>query len=96
MGLWMVERFTLAGVTFQNWIIPAMMIIAVGALIAGWRERRKDQHDRATKDLHLWLVEDGFGAQAKTNSKETNPSVKRRRGGSRNRRRAYLGPHSGS
>ena len=31
MGLWMVERFTLAGVTFQNWIIPAMIIILVGA-----------------------------------------------------------------
>ena len=93
MGLWMVERFTLFGATFQNWIIPAMIIILVGALIAWWRERRKDQYDRATKDLHLWLVEDGFGAEAKTNSKETNP---RRRGGPRNRRRAYLGPHSGS
>ena len=31
VGLWMVERFTLFGVTFQNWIIPAMIIILVGA-----------------------------------------------------------------
>ena len=72
MGLWMVERFTLAGVTFQNWMIVALAIILVGALIAWWRESRKDQYDRATKDdLHLWLVKDGFGAEAKTNSKET-------------------------
>jgi len=49
MGLWMVERFTLAGVTFQNWMIVALAIILVGALIAWWRERRKDQYDRAPR-----------------------------------------------
>ena len=39
MGLWMVERFTLAGVTFQNWMIVALAIVLVGGLLAWWRQR---------------------------------------------------------
>ena len=37
MGNWLIERFTLLGVTFQNWVILALAVILVGALIAWWR-----------------------------------------------------------
>jgi hypothetical protein len=33
---WLVERFTHLGVTFQNWMIVALAIIVVGALVAWW------------------------------------------------------------
>jgi len=36
---WLVEHFTLLGVTFQNWMILALAIILVGALVAWWRQR---------------------------------------------------------
>ena len=35
---WLAERFTLLGVTFQNWMILALAIILVGVLIAWWRQ----------------------------------------------------------
>jgi hypothetical protein len=38
MGNWLIERFTLLGVTFhQNGMILALAVILVGALIAWWR-----------------------------------------------------------
>ena len=37
MGSWPIDRFTLLGVTFQNWMILALGVILVGALIAWWR-----------------------------------------------------------
>jgi hypothetical protein len=39
MGDWLVERFTLLGVTFQNWMIVALAIVLVGGLLAWWRQR---------------------------------------------------------
>jgi len=31
MGNWLIEQFTLLGVTFQNWMILALAVILVGA-----------------------------------------------------------------
>ena len=39
MGDWLVERFTLLGVTFQNCMIVALAIVLVGGLLAWWRQR---------------------------------------------------------
>ena len=39
MGDWLAERFTLLGVTFQNWMIVALAIVPVGGLLAWWRQR---------------------------------------------------------
>jgi hypothetical protein len=38
MGDWLAERFTLLGVTVQNWMVLALAIVLVGALIAWWRQ----------------------------------------------------------
>ena len=35
----LVERFTLLGVTFKNWIIAALAIVLVGTLLAWWIQR---------------------------------------------------------
>lgn len=40
MSNWLVERFTLLGATFQNWMIMALAIVLVVLLIAWWRTQR--------------------------------------------------------
>jgi hypothetical protein len=39
VGTWLAERFTLLGVTFQNWMTVALAIVLVAVLIAWWRQR---------------------------------------------------------
>jgi cell division protein FtsX len=39
VGNWLVERFTLFGVTFQSWLMVARAIILIGLLIAWWRQQ---------------------------------------------------------
>jgi hypothetical protein len=39
MGDWLAEHFTLLGVPFQNWMVVAVAIILVGAVVAWWRQR---------------------------------------------------------
>jgi hypothetical protein len=39
MGNWLVARFTLSGVTFQNWMMVALALVLVATLITWWRER---------------------------------------------------------
>jgi hypothetical protein len=38
MGDWLAEHFTLLGVPFQNWMVVAVAIILVSALVAWWRQ----------------------------------------------------------
>jgi hypothetical protein len=39
VGNWLVARFTLFGVTFQNWMTVALVIVLIGMLIA-WRSQQ--------------------------------------------------------
>jgi hypothetical protein len=39
VGNWLVARFTLLGVIFQNWMMVALAIILVAVLIAWWRQQ---------------------------------------------------------
>jgi hypothetical protein len=39
VGNWLTERFTLFGVTFQNWMMVALAIVLVAVLIAWWRQQ---------------------------------------------------------
>jgi hypothetical protein len=36
---WLAERFTLLGVTFQNWMLIGLVIILIGIVLA-WRSGR--------------------------------------------------------
>jgi cell division protein FtsX len=39
VGAWLAERFTLLGVTFQNWMLIAVVVILIAVLIAWWRQQ---------------------------------------------------------
>jgi hypothetical protein len=39
MGNWLVARFTLSDVTFQNWMMAALALVLVATLITWWSER---------------------------------------------------------
>jgi hypothetical protein len=39
VGNWLAARFTLLGVTFQNWMTVALAVILVAVLIAWWRQQ---------------------------------------------------------
>jgi cell division protein FtsX len=39
VGNWVVARFTLFGLTFQNWMTVALVIVLIGVLIAWWRQQ---------------------------------------------------------
>jgi hypothetical protein len=41
-GGWLLERFTILGIQFQNWMIPAAMMIAVAAVLYAWISNRSE------------------------------------------------------